>query len=223
MFKNKKVLILAAHPDDETIGCGGTISYLLKNNCEVNVIFFTDGISSRNTSKKEKKKRHSNLQKVVKLMKFKIQKKFNFKDNALDASPLLSIVKKLETEIKKFKPEIVFTHFFDDLNIDHKLVYQATMTACRPSANSTVKKIFSYEVPSATDWSLNASFKPNFFVCIDRFLKKKVTALKLYGTEMKNYPHPRNIESILINNKLRGNHICRESAEAFRLERFIVD
>ena len=105
MFKNKKVLILAAHPDDETIGCGGTISYLLKNNCEVNVIFFTDGISSRNTSKKEKKKRLSNLKKVVKLMKFKIQKKFNFKDNALDASPLLSIVKKLETEIIKFKPE----------------------------------------------------------------------------------------------------------------------
>ena len=223
MFKNKKVLILAAHPDDETIGCGGTISYLLKNNCEVNVIFFTDGISSRTKSVNEKKKRSKNLQKVVKLMKFKIQKKFNFKDNALDSTPLLYIVKKLETAIKKFKPEIIFTHFFDDLNIDHKLVYQATMTACRPSTNSSVKKIFSYEVPSATDWSLDTSFKPNFFICIDRFFKKKITALKLYGTEMKKYPHPRNIESILINNKLRGHHICRESAEAFRVERFIYD
>ena len=156
-------------------------------------------------------------------MNFKIQKHFNYQDNALDSVPLLNIVKKLEIEIKKFKPEIIFTHFYDDLNIDHKIVYRATMTACRPSPFSSVKKIFSYEVPSATDWSLSENFKPNFFIDINKFLKKKTAALEYYGSEMKNYSHPRNIKSIIMNNKLRGHHICRESAEAFKLERYILD
>ena len=135
MVKKKNILVFAAHPDDEVLGCGGTISKLSKN-YNINVVFFTDGVGSRPLSKKklliEIKKRKKSAYKAAKILGFKIIDFLNFPDNQLDSLPLLKITKIIEKFINQLKPMIVFTHREDDLNIDHQIISRALITATRP-------------------------------------------------------------------------------------------
>ena len=166
-MKNNNVLILAAHPDDEAIGCGGTIKYFLNKKYNVGVVFFTDGISSRTNNKKSKETRIRNSNNAKKILGYNLLENFMMKDNQLDTYPLLEIVNKIENIIKYYKPSIVFTHWSNDLNIDHKIVYDATVTATRPYPSQTVQEVYCYEVLSNSDWSFDKSFNPNYFVNIE--------------------------------------------------------
>jgi len=221
-LKKNKILIIAAHPDDELLGCGGTI-FKLKKTHDINVIFLTNGVSARTKNKLAVQKRKKECLKVFKYLKLPKPTIFNFPDNQLDKIPLLKIIKKIEQKIEVLKPNIIFTHYENCLNIDHQIAYKATITACRPLKQNTVKTILSYEVMSSTDWarSKNKNFYPNYFININNFLNKKIDALKIYKSELRRYPHSRSLKAIKALAQIRGTSSGHDYAEAFQLVRHI--
>ena len=138
-----KVLVIAAHPDDESLGCGGTIKKHTNNGDRVRVLYMTDGESSRNYKKRSIKKRIKSAMQSKKILGIEETKFLNFPDNEMDKISLLKIVKKVEKYLNLFKPTIIYTHHHGDLNIDHRITFQAVMTACRPQPGSIIKQIFS--------------------------------------------------------------------------------
>ena len=199
-MKNKKILVIASHPDDEVLGCGGTLIKYSKMDYEIRIVFMTNGVSSRSKIKNnEILKRKKAAIKACKILGANKPKFFNFKDNQMDSVPLLKIVKVIESEINLFKPSIIFTHFNGDLNIDHEITSRATLTACRPTLNHPVKSLFMFYVPSSTEWSHNKNkknFIPNWFEDISKSDKQKKLALNCYKTEMRKWPHPRSLKNI---------------------------
>mgnify|MGYP006088411281 CR=1 FL=1 len=220
---HKKILIVAAHPDDETLGCGGTIAKHLMNGDSVNVVFLSDGVTSRhNVNTKDielRKKASKSAVKILGINETPIF--FGFPDNRMDSIDLLDIVQKLEVTINSIKPEVIYTHFSGDLNVDHQITHRALMTACRPLPGSSVKEIYSFEILSSTEWSILESFTPNYFIDISQTLEQKKYAIQAYNSELKNFPHPRSTEAIDALAKYRGSNIGVFAAEGFRVERLI--
>ena len=224
-----KILIIAAHPDDEVLGCGGTIKKAYLNGSTIHAMFIADGVSSREvnlrTNFKELRERKKNCRVAAKVLGIKKIEFLDLPDNQLDSVPLLKIIKNIEKKIKSFKPNTIFTHFENDLNIDHQIVSKATITACRPKGKKTFpKKIFFFEVPSSTEWQIKkkeALFNPNWFEDISGTLELKIRALEAYETEMREWPHARSIKAVEHLARWRGASIGREAAETFILERAI--
>ena len=221
----KKIQIFAAHPDDEVLGCGGTILNNIKKGNIVQTVFFTDGVGSRgkkNFTKLSKERQKSAL-KAAKILKTKKPIFGEFPDNQLDTIPFLKIVQFVEKNINKFKPTEIFTHFSEDLNIDHKLVSQAVITACRPEKKLKVEKIFFFEIPSSTEWKIslkkNKTFNPNWFEDISSNLRKKLKTLNAYKSELRKWPHPRSLKGIKALSEWRGATVGYKAAEAFILAR----
>jgi len=221
-MKKNKILIIAAHPDDEILGCGGTISKY-KNSHDISAIFMTNGVSARSINKKAILKRKRACLSLFQELGIPKPIFFNFPDNQMDKIPLLKIVKKLEKIIKNYKPKTIFTHYSECLNIDHRRTFEAVITACRPLKNSSVKKILSFEIPSSTDWALfkGKNFQPNYFIDISKHLKKKIDYIKFYKDELRKYPHSRSIYSIKSVASVRGVACGVKYAEGFYLNRFI--
>lgn len=218
-----RVLVVAAHPDDEILGCGGTIANHVECGDVVQVIFVADGTTARGVDE-DKVERHRNT--GIKANEFVGAQSpifFDFPDNRIDSIPLLEIVRNIENEIHKFSPNIVYTHFAGDLNIDHTIVSRAVMTACRPQPNFCVKKILSFEVPSSTGWypAGGQNFEPNYFVEISRTLNKKLDALKIYKEEMRPYPHSRSFENVEQLARYRGASVGMVAAEGFMVQRIL--
>ena len=226
--KKNNILVVAAHPDDEILGCGGSLYKYSLQGFNINIVFMTNGVSARSLSKKEIllaiKERKKAAKKVAKIIGAKKLHFLNFKDNQLDSYPLLKIIKPLERLINKIKPEIIYTHYNDDLNIDHQIVSKAVITICRPQKNKTVKKMLFFEVPSSTEWQIKKkqkTFSPNYFEDISKVKNYKLRALKCYKSEIKKWPHPRSIKGVTSLFNWRGATIGVEAAEAFMVGRII--
>jgi LmbE family N-acetylglucosaminyl deacetylase len=223
----KNILVVVAHSDDETISMGGTIRKHITNGDSVIAISMTDGVSSRaNTDIKEISKRTDSAQLASRILGFKWGECFNFKDNAMDSYPLIEIVKCIEESKKKYQPNLVYTHSGADLNIDHRVVANAVLTAFRPEPGEICKEIRLFEVPSATDYghkSLTGIFNPNVFISIDNEWGFKEEALKAYNKEMRLYPHSRSIQGISNLARLRGSQVGFNMAEAFEVIRKLED
>ena len=220
ILKNKKILIIAAHPDDEVLGCGGTILKLKKNK-EFKILFLTNGVSPRIKSNKNIKTRRNECLNLFSYLKISKPTFFDFPDNQLDKVPLLKIVKKIEEQIKLFKPNIVLTHSINCLNVDHQIAYNATITACRPINNSLINTILSFEVASSTEWKMSKKnfFFPNLFIDITDETEYKIKCLKFYKSELRKFPHSRSIEGIKTIAKYRGISSGIKYAEAFEIVR----
>ena len=226
---NKNILVIAAHPDDEVLGCGGYIAKYSSKGYKVYGVILAEGITSRsNNIKKSKdikkiKKLHSSTVKSSKILGFKSCKILSYPDNRMYSVDFLNIVKKIEEIILKTKPSTILTHHIGDLNIDHQITARATITAARPLPNSPVKKILSFETPSSTEWSfdLNKSFKPNHYEDVSKYMKTKLKALRAYSGEMRQFPHPRSLENVVSLGKFRGSTVGLKFAEAFRIIRSI--
>lgn len=221
---NKRVLVIVAHTDDESFGCGGFIKKLSSTN-NVRAISFTNGIGARANQKiSDLKFRQKASYKASKILGFKWIQQYNYADNELDKVSLLEIIRVIEINKKKFKPHVILTHNFSDLNIDHRKIAEATLTAFRPEPKETLELFLTFEVPSATDYRIlrnKKNFMPNYFVNIEKFIDKKIKAIKCYKNEVKKYPHSRSIIGIKNLNKLRGNQSGLKYSEAFEIIRKI--
>lgn len=218
----QKILIVAAHPDDEVLGVGGTILKHTQNGDQVSVLILGDGVTSRGGSSEEIDHRIDQAKKVAKILGVKKIILTSLPDNKFDFIPLLSIAKKVEKIIDMIKPDIIYTHHGGDLNVDHRLTFQAVLTACRPQPNFCVKKILTFETPSSTEWSaksIGESFVPNCYNDITDFIDKKIEALEIYENEMRTFPHPRSYEGVEILAKFRGMTVGHKFAEAFEIIR----
>lgn len=227
MFSNDdRILVVAAHPDDEAFGCGGTIAKSISQGAEASLLTLTDGVSARtgdsNDNRDEIDIRKRALEASSKVLGFRNLYRADFPDNRLDVVPLLSLAKKVEEIIAEVHPTVIFVHDISDLNIDHELAHRAVMTACRPTPDSPIRRIFSFEVVSSTEWSLSSpKFEPNVFVDIGDHLDAKLGSIKAYNRELRQFPHPRSEKGIVTLQSFRGMSVGVKAAEAFRLVRCV--
>ena len=221
---NSTVVVFAAHPDDDILGCGGTIAKLTQEGSKVHIVFLADGESSRGDITDINsliQQRKQNAKKALKILGCDSIEFLDFPDNRLDSLDLLDVVKKIEGFIDAYKPYTIFTHYAHDLNIDHQITHNAVVTACRPQPGHCVKELLFFEVPSSTEWNLSKAFMPNYFVDISSTLSLKIDALNAYKNEMKSFPHPRSIKAIESLSYYRGASSGCEAAEAFIIGRKI--
>lgn len=220
----EKVLVVAAHPDDEVLGMGGTLLGLKSlGKTKTYILFLSAGEMSRGKQVAKEKLRLKQATRVAGWVGAKVFLNENFPDNAFDSVPLLKITKTIERYIRKIKPRTIFTHHQGDLNIDHRLTFRAVITACRPGKTS-VKNIYSFEVLSSTEWQVKRSsniFLPNTYIDIDKFLKQKIKLLKIYSREVNCFPFPRSATGIKVLAMYRGMESGLKYAEAFQLIRSI--
>lgn len=215
--KNKKILIIAAHPDDETLGCGATIHHLSKNN-DIQLLTFTDGVGSRRNNESNRNSKLEEVSKILGISKFNVG---DFPDNGMDMVPLLDLCKFIESHID-YIPDIIFTQFIGDLNIDHQLVTKAVLTAFRPQYGDKIG-IYSYSVTSSTEYNPLTCFDANsYFQVSQEDVDKKLEALKIYDKEMRPYPHSRSYENVVNLMKVWGSEVGLLYCEKFKLIRQII-
>jgi LmbE family N-acetylglucosaminyl deacetylase len=224
-----RVLVVAAHPDDEVLGCGGTMARLAQEGCDVNIAILGEGITSRHVQRSEADSKtlarlHQQVYEAAAKVGAKDVALFKLPDNRLDTVPLLDMVKLVEELIQKFQPEVIYTHHAGDLNVDHGLVQRAVLTATRPLPGQSVREIYAFEVPSSTEWAfqqLQPVFRPNVFVDISRTLEAKIAGLACYDSETRKFPHPRSPEALRALAARWGSVAGCQAAEAFELVRSV--
>jgi len=224
------VAVIAAHPDDEILGCGGTIVRHRQAEDDVHVLILAEGVTSRD-DKRDRYVRSKELSalgdaahKANEIVGSTSLTIFGFPDNRMDSVDLLEIVKTVESFLVEKNPSIVYTHHTGDLNIDHRCVHNAVVTACRPIPGNVVDQLLFFEVPSSTEWQVCSSetpFVPSWFVDIGGTLHTKREALKAYASEMREWPHPRSLDAVTQLARWRGATVGVEAAEAFILGRMI--
>ncbi|MCB1756961.1 MAG: PIG-L family deacetylase [Gammaproteobacteria bacterium] len=223
----ERVLVVAAHPDDEAIGAGGSMALHAARGDQVDVVFMADGVTSRGEQQASDliRQRNHAAYAACKALGAREPHFLGFPDNRMDTVALLDIVKPLEALIEELQATTIYTHHYGDLNLDHRLTHQAVMTACRPQQGMPVRTILCFEVLSSTEWQTPGSgngFEPNWFVDISAGMEKKRQALACYAEEMRAPPHSRSLASIASLAQLRGAQVHSSQAEAFMLARHIV-
>jgi LmbE family N-acetylglucosaminyl deacetylase len=227
----RKALIVAAHPDDEVLGAGGVTARLAAEGVDVHVLVLGEGATSRSPAGRKRGSRPAAVKALEKAAKAAAgvlgasSVRFGgLADNRFDSIDLLEIVRLVEREVERVAPEAVFTHFSGDLNVDHRLTFEATMAACRPLPGSCVREVYSFEVPSSTGWAgpeAERGFRPTVYVDISEQIELKRKALASYRSEMRPAPHPRSDEAVAALARWRGAEAGLPAAEAFVLIREI--
>ena len=220
----KTILVVAAHADDEALGCGGTIARHVAGGDTVHVVFLADGVSSRQgADSQELERRIAATEQARQVLGIETTTFLGLPDNRLDSLPLIEVIQPLEKVIRQISPQIIYTHHYGDLNVDHRITHQAVMTACRATPDSSVREIYAFEVMSSTEWSSVglAPFIPNLFVDISAYLAIKLQALEAYALEMRPAPHSRSTEHLNILARHRGHSVGVAAAEAFMVMRTI--
>ena len=230
-MSNQTVLVIAAHPDDEVLGCGGAMARHVKEGDSVHVAILAEGMTSRDDKRDKAKSRaaidelrecakKANASLGVQSIEF-----FDFPDNRMDSVMLLDVVKQVVNLIDRYSPTFLYTHWIGDMNIDHRVIHDAVNVACRPQPKHPVKHLLYFEVASSTEWQPSCSqpgFNPNWFCNIEDTYSMKLSALKEYYTEMRDWPHPRSIPSVEHQAALRGASVGVEAAEAFMVGRILT-
>lgn len=225
----KKVLIIAAHPDDEILGVGATARKHVECGDEVYAVILGEGQTSRWENRDDAdmnavKELHKDSYESAKIIGMKGIYFENFPDNRFDQVDLLDVVKCVEKYVDEIQPDIIYTHFSGDLNIDHRITNQAVLTATRPIGQYSVKEVYGFETLSSTEWNFGSdakSFKPQKFVDVTPYFQKKVEAMSKYKSELCEYPHPRSLRILETLAELRGSVISVERAEAFEVIRIV--
>lgn len=229
-FKNKKILVVAAHPDDEVLGSGATIhSLVTSKNCLANVCMLSKGVASRfhdnRTAETAKQlvENISDMKRAFDVLGFADHRQFDFPDNQFDSVPLLEIVKGVESAIAEFDPDIIFTHHHEDLNVDHRLTAQAVLTATRPIGNRK-RQVMTFETPSSSEWQIPSAdrvFIPSMFYELSAAdLQAKIRAIECYSNEIRDYPHPRSSKALEVIAQRWGTVAGFHYAEAFNILRW---
>jgi LmbE family N-acetylglucosaminyl deacetylase len=218
-----KLLLVCAHPDDEILGAGATVARLIKEGAEGHTLILGIGITSRDYwIPQDLEILDQATHRANEIIGIKLPLFLNeLADNQFDTFPLLDITKMIEKVVEEIKPNIIFTHSRNDLNIDHRITYQAVITATRPMKDCPVKEIYSFEVPSSTEWEFPHSFSPNVFFDVTTTMQLKLEAMKQYESELREWPHPRSIKGISTLAEYRGMQAGMYYAEAFEAVRIL--
>jgi len=224
-----KALVIAAHPDDEILGCGATAARLVSEGHEVHFAILGEGLTARHrdrtaTDSQQLEVLHQRAHAAAEKLGVKSLVLYKLPDNRLDSVPLLEVVNIVEELVERFKPQVIYTHNGGDLNVDHEVIHRAVLTATRPASGSPVWDIYAFEVPSSTEWAfqrLNQPFRPNVFVEIAPTLEAKIAAMGCYESEVRRFPHPRSPEVLRAIATRWGSVAGCTAAEAFELVRSI--
>lgn len=225
----RRILVVAAHPDDEVLGMGGTIAKFAANGADIKLLIVTDGSSSQYRDNPDlpaiieaKKNETARCAAILGIREILYG---GLPDMRLDVTPHVQINQVIESAVDAFLPDTVFTHFYGDVNADHRRICESTLVACRPTATQSVKRLYLYSVPSSTEWSAPAPapvFSPNaFFDVSGPFADAKYRALACYETELRPFPHPRSVEALRANDVAAGIRVGRPASESFMLVRSI--
>lgn len=224
-MSSSSVLIVVAHPDDEVLGCGGTIARHCAAGDRVAVLILADGVTSRGVSTSaDLEERRSAAGCANAILGVRDVTLLAYPDNRMDAVTLLDIVKDIEQVIARCQPDTIYTHHAGDVNIDHRCVHDAVIAACRPQPGHCVRQLLFCETPSSTEWRPPASqrvFAPNWYVDISTTLKTKLQALAAYQEELREFPHPRSLRGVEHLAGWRGASVGVMAAEAFELGRLV--
>jgi LmbE family N-acetylglucosaminyl deacetylase len=223
------ILVIAAHPDDEVLGCGGTMAKLAQQGHNVHIAILGEGITSRYQQRDEADQKmvqalHERSQQVAYMLEAKELTMYSLPDNRFDTVPLLDVIKIIENLVERIAPDIIYTQHGGDLNIDHVVTYRATLTATRPGRAHTVRDVYAYEVASSTEWAFQQFapvFQPNVFVDISATLEQKILAMQMYDSEARPFPHPRSPEALRAIAQRWGSVVGLQAAEAFELVRSV--
>lgn len=224
----KTVLIVAAHPDDEILGVGATAARHAAEGDAVYAMILGEGQTSRGSHREDTDREtvellHKNTLESAKAIGFRDVFFADFPDNRFDEVDLLDIVKVVEGRIRDLKPQIVYTHYSGDLNVDHQYTARAVLTATRPIGDYCVEEIYAFETLSSSEWNfdhtLQTAFRPNVFVDITDYYVQKEAAMKCYVSELCEFPHPRSLTGMDVLSKTRGMAAGMQRAEAFMLIR----
>jgi LmbE family N-acetylglucosaminyl deacetylase len=222
----RSVLVLAAHPDDEVLGCGGSIARLARSGARVHVAFLADGVTARpGAPAEELDARRNAARRAGEVLGVSSLSFGDFPDNRMDTVPLLDVVQAIEALIATHQPDTLFTHHSGDVNVDHRRIHEAVTAACRPQTGHPVRTLLSFEVPSSTEWQLPGpatAFVPNWFVDISETLELKLAALDAYAAELREWPHPRSRRGVTHLAHWRGATVGVDAAEAFVLGRQLL-
>lgn len=225
----KNVLVIAAHPDDELLGVGGTVRRLVDEGICARAVILAEGLTSRGDKRGDTDQSElEELQKDARAAAVEVGYTGidfgGFPDNRMDGMDLLDIVKAVSKYVEKYQPDTIFTHHHGDLNIDHRLTCEAVLTACRPVKKYNVQRIYAFETPSSTEWNYTYGepFKPNAYFDISDTYKAKLKGMACYRSESTIYPHPRSPEALEALGRYRGSNVGFKVAEAFMLIRETV-
>lgn len=224
----RTVLVVAAHPDDEVLGCGAAMARHALRGDKVHVHILAEGLTSREGTRDRSK--HADglselaaaAHKAHSILGVSSTTLHAWPDNRMDTVPLLDVVKTVEAAIARHRPDIIYTHHGGDLNIDHRVTQQAVETACRPLPGAGLESLLFFEVPSSTEWRTSgpeAAFAPDWFLDASETLPLKLKALKAYASEMRPWPHPRSLQAVEHLARWRGASAGWKAAEAFMLGR----
>jgi len=224
-------LVVAAHPDDEVLGCGGTIARHADAGDQVHVLIVAEGATSR-LQKRDRLQADEELsslaqsaQRVGSILGAAGVELLDLPDNRLDSLDRLDLIKRIEQRIDRHQPHVVYVHHAGDVNVDHRRLHEAVVTACRPTPGHPVRRLLSFEVASSSEWQPPGSapaFQPNLFVDITDQWQRKQEALLAYSSEMRPWPHARSVEALEHLARWRGAQVGVEAAEAFCLLREMV-
>lgn len=214
----KKIVIITPHPDDETLGCGGTILKYKENGHQVDWLIITK--AGNFASDEWKAKREVEIEKVIELYGFNNTIKLNYEAATLDQVSDSDLVGELSKVFKEIKPNVVYVPYPSDIHSDHKAVFEATMACTKWFRYPSVEKVLAYETLSETDFTINPDanhFRPNVYVNIENYLDEKIEIMKVYESEMSAFPFPRSEKAIRALAHVRGAASGYEAAEAFML------
>ena len=225
----KTILVVVAHPDDEVLGMGGTIAKLHKSGHKISLLIVTDGSTTQYSGRndildilEEKKNETMASASILGIDEVLFG---DLPDMKLDTVEHTAINKVIEDAVSRVDPDVIFTHFYGDVNVDHQLVYKSVLVAARPIPGRKLKELYCFSVPSSTEWSpqlTNTVFMPNCFVDISETADLKYKAMLEYSAELREYPHPRSIKYLEQTDVASGLQVGLMKAESFMLLRKIV-
>ena len=214
----KKILVIAPHPDDETLGCGGTLLKHQSKKDKISWCIVTFGNKDMGHDDDHMKKWDKIVNEVKKKYKMSDVFKLGYPTGALDQVPFHSLIDSIKKVIKKVKPDTIYINFSHDIHTDHQIISKASISCTKWFRFPTIKKILSYETLSETNWSQNNGFfKPNVFIDISKYLEQKIRIMNIYKTEIEPFPFPRNEKTIRAQSALNGSQSGFKAAEAFEL------